>query len=101
MQITINHTKQIEKERVKTTRPTKKKIFIYVFIYLLNRIKSSTIREKKINPAKKRHTFEEALTNVCKYLYFDIQQLEEVAGFIKSKCKDNHKVKSTVEIQTR
>lgn len=54
-----------------------------------------------MNPAKKRHTFEEALTNVCKYLYFDIQQLEEVAGFIKSKCKDNHKVKSTVEIQTR
>lgn len=35
VQITINHTKQIEKERAKTTRPTEKKHFhlcIYLFI---------------------------------------------------------------------
>lgn len=75
--------------------------FIYMYFIILNRIESrlaSTV--KKIRKKTQRHTFEEALTNkyanICTLIY---SAAWRGAGFIKSKCKDNHKVKSTVENQ--
>lgn len=55
VQITINHTKQIEKERVKTTPPKEKKnIFFHLCIYLFiesHKVEYNT--RKKNKPGKK------------------------------------------------